>query len=340
VRELEERVAERVGVRHVAAVSSCTTGLMLVLRAFAPAGPVVLPSFTFSASGHAVVWAGLRPAFADCSLSTFQLDPADVAGRLGGAGAVMATHVFGAPCPVEELERLARRSGLPLFFDAAHALGATRGGRPIGGFGDAEVFSLSPTKSVVAGEGGLVATNRADIAEAVWLGRDYGNPGDYDSRFAGLNGRMSEMNAALALESLALLPEHLERRTELAERYRKGLAELSGLQVQAVDVGDESTWKDFTVAVDETRFGVSRDVLAAALHADGIDTRRYFWPPVHRQGAYENETRVNLPVTDAVASRVLSLPLFGGLSGDDVDQVVEVVLGVHEHAEEVARAVA
>src|SRR5207344_2998751 len=118
-------------------------------------------------------------------------------------------------------------------------------GRPLGSFGDAEVFSLSPTKPVVAGEGGLVATNRDDVAEFVRLGRDYGNPGDYDTRFVGLNARMSELHAAIGLESLAGLDARLATRRHIVDRYRHGLAELPGVVAQRVEPGDSSTFKDF-----------------------------------------------------------------------------------------------
>ena len=199
VREFEEQAATRLGVPHVVAVSSCTAGLMLVLRVLAPRGPVVVPSFTFSASAHAIAWNGLEPRFVECDPASFQVDPASVVSRLDGAGAVLATHVFGAPCEVEALEGLAAGAGIPVFFDAAHAFGALRDGRAIGGFGAAEVFSLSPTKVVVAGEGGVVATRDGSLAEALRIGRDYGNPGDYDTQFVGLNARMSELHAAIFL---------------------------------------------------------------------------------------------------------------------------------------------
>ena len=159
-------------------------------------------------------------------------------------------------------------------------------GGPSGGFGAAEVFSLSPTKVVVAGEGGLVTTNDGALADVIRMGRDYGNPGSYDSAFAGLNGRLSELHAAMALESLGDLDEHLARRRRLVARYVDGLATVPGLRVQHLAPDDESTHKDFTIVVDEAAFGVDRDTLVAALRAEGIDTRCYFSPPVHRHTAY------------------------------------------------------
>jgi dTDP-4-amino-4,6-dideoxygalactose transaminase len=339
VRELEARIADRLGVRHVVAVGCCTSGLMLVIRALDPAGRVVLPSFTFSASAHSVAWNGLLPRFAECDPDSFQLDLDDAATLLDGAGALMATQIFGAPCRPTDVERLAAGAGIPVVFDAAHGLGSLHCGRPLGGFGDAEVFSLSPTKPVVAGEGGLVTTNRDDIAEAVRIGRDYGNPGDYDTRFVGLNARMSELHAAVALESLAELDEHLETRLSLAEHYCLGLASIPGIRVQRVEPDDRSTWKDFTIGVDAETFGVSRDALVTALAADGIDTRCYFDPPVHRQQSHANAVERPLPTTDRVAAEVVSLPLYRSLSPADVDRVVSVIGDVQSSASAVATAV-
>jgi dTDP-4-amino-4,6-dideoxygalactose transaminase len=324
VRQLEERAAEYLGVRHCVAVCSCTAGLMLVLRASGLSGDVVLPSFTFSASAHAVVWNGLRPLFADIRPADLLLDPAAVARSAGvRTSAILATHTYGTPCDTETLGRIARRNGIRLFFDAAHAFGSRRGDRMVGGFGDAEVFSLSPTKVLIAGEGGIIATNDDSLAERCRVGRDYGNPGDYDTRFVGLNARMSELHAATALASFDDLEERIGRRNQLAERYRKVLAGLPGIDFPAVAEGDRSTYKDFTILIDAERFGMDATKVAAALAAEGIQTRRYYAPPVHRQRAYRWVGPANgaLPETDRAAARVLTLPLWTGMADEQVDGV-------------------
>jgi dTDP-4-amino-4,6-dideoxygalactose transaminase len=306
------------------AVSSCTAGLMLVLRASGLSGDVVLPSFTFSASAHAVVWNGLRPAFADIRPDDLLLDPAAVARSAGvRTSAILATHTYGTPCDTEALGRLARDNGIRLFFDAAHAFGSRHGGRMVGGFGDAEVFSLSPTKVLIAGEGGIIATNDDSLAERCRVGRDYGNPGDYDTRFVGLNARMSELHAATALASFADLEERIGRRNQLAERYRKVLDQLPGITFPAVAEGDRSTYKDFTILIDPEEFGMDATAVAAALAAEGIQTRRYYAPPVHRQRAYRWVGPANgaLPQTDWAAARVLTLPLWTGMDDEQVDGV-------------------
>jgi dTDP-4-amino-4,6-dideoxygalactose transaminase len=331
VRELEEAVAKRLGVSHVIAVASCTAGLMLAVRVLDPEGSVVMPSFTFSASAHAVAWNGLRPVFAECHVDTFQLDVDDAKSRLDGAGLVLATHVFGGPCTPHAVEELAAAAAIPVLFDAAHAFGSTHHGRPVGSFGDVEVFSMTPTKPLVAGEGGLVATNDDAIAHGVRIGRDYANPGDYDTRFVGLNARLSELHAAIALESLVDYDQHLARRRAIAGRYAAGISSIPGVRVQHVEAHDESTWKDFTIAVDPDGFGATRDDLVASLRADGVGTRNYFDPPVHRQQAYGPATTL-LPVTERVSGRVVSLPIYPGLPDETIDAIVDLIGAVHDAA--------
>ncbi len=337
VRELEARAAEVLEVDHVVAVSSCTTGLMLALRALGITGDVVMPSFTFSASAHAVVWNGAKPRFVECRTDTFQIDVDDARARATGADAILATHVFGAPCDVAGLTTLAGELGIPLVFDAAHGIGARAGGVALGGFGDAEVFSMTPTKPLVAGEGGLVATRRADIAEHVRLGRDYGNPGNYDTQFVGLNGRLSEMHAAVALASLESYDDNQARRFEVVERYRSGLAPIPGVRMQHVNAGDVSSYKDLTIAIDADAFGVDRDLLRGILSEEGVDTRTYFDPPAHRQTAYRDVAAGPLPVTDAVAASVVSLPAYPTLGKDVVDGIIEIIERVHEGANDLNR---
>jgi len=335
VRALEEAAAERLGARHVVAVSSGTTGLLLALRVIAPPQrPVLLPSFTFSASAHAVVWNGLVPRFADSERGSFHVDVEDAESRLSDAAVIMPTHLFGAPCRAEQFEALARRTGRPLVFDAAHGFGAKRQGRPVGSFGDAEVFSLSPTKALTSAEGGLVTTPHADVARALRSGRDYGNAYGDGEQFVGLNARMSELHAALALEALSELDARIARRQELGRRYCRRLDEIPGLRSQAVDAGDEITYKAYSIIVDDD-YGLDRDLLVRALRAEGIDTRQYFWPPVHRQAPYAALGTEGLPVSTDLANRVVTLPIWPAMTDADVDTIAEVLLTVHQCAGDV-----
>jgi dTDP-4-amino-4,6-dideoxygalactose transaminase len=331
VHELERRAAEYLGVRHCVAVSSCTAGLMLILRAADISGDVVVPSFTFAATAHAVAWNGLRPVFADVDEATLTLSPDAVRRVLGiRTSAILATHVYGTPCDVEGLAELAGSHGIRLFFDAAHAFGSRHGERPVGGFGDAEVFSLSPTKVLVAGEGGIIATDDDLLAERCRIGRNYGNPGNYDCLFVGLNGRMSEIHAAMTLASLEGLDARIERRNELAARYREALSDVPAISFPAVPEGDCSTYKDFTVLVEPEGLGLDADGLAEALAAEGVETRRYYAPPVHSMRAYRhlNGTTGHLPVTEWASRRALTLPLWSDMREEQVDRVAGAIVRI------------
>ncbi len=322
VARLEAAVCERLGVRHTVAVSSCTSGLMLVMKALGLRGEVILPSFTFFATGHAALWNGLTPVFADCDPETWNVDPRAVENAITPrTSAILAVHLYGNPAPVKELEEIAARHGLKLLFDAAHAFGARYRGRPVGRFGDAEVFSLSPTKLLVAGEGGLVCTNDSLLAHKLRAGRNYGDLGSYDPMLLGLNSRMTEFNAALALAGLDLVPVKVRKHNQIAALYTAELADTPGLGFQKLPPGHASTYKDYSVRVDPQAFGLTRDELAAALLAQNIETKKYFYPPLHQQALFRPFAAAPLPETDAVSGSVLSLPVYESLPAATVSRV-------------------
>lgn len=335
-RTLEERVAEAFEANHCVAVSSATSGLMILIQALDPGGPVLIPSFTFAATADAIAWNGLTCLFADCSPDTWCLGPDDVDGT---PALVLAVHVSGVPCDVDGLQAYTDRLGVPLIYDAAHGAGSLVNvdgrSRPLGGFGQAEVFSLTPTKVMNGAEGGLITTNDSTLADLLRIARNYGNPGDYDTAFPGLNARLSELHAAVALRSLDHLEGWSQRRNVIADRYRKGLGTLPGVGFQEVPPGSRSSYKDFTILVDEALFGCSRDALTAALSSEGIPTRRYYSPPVHRQRAFRHEPPEDLPVTDRLARQVVSLPMWSHLPLEHVDRIADAVASIHEHGERI-----
>ena len=330
VARFEATVAERLGVKHCVAVSSCTSGLMLVLKALGLTGEIIMPSFTFFATGHAALWNNLTPVFADCRRDTWTLDLADVESRMTDrTSAILGVHLYGNPCSPDHLCELATRRGLKLIFDSAHAFGSSSSQRPIGQFGDAEVFSLSPTKLLVAGEGGLVTTNDGNLAKLVKLGRNYGDSGSYDPAFAGLNARMSEFNAALGLAGLPLVDAKVSRHNAIAERYKALLGHLPGLSFQTILPCDVSTYKDFSVLINETETGISRDAVAQALLEHNIETKKYFDPPLHRQSVFgEFVPSRPLPVTESATSSVLSLPIYESLPDATVDGICHALQSI------------
>jgi dTDP-4-amino-4,6-dideoxygalactose transaminase len=331
VERLESETAAYLGVRDCVAVSSCTAGLLLVARCLDLRGGVIVPSFTFFATAHALLWNGLTPVFGDCDARTYNLDVDSVA-RVWTreASAIVAVHIFGCPADGEALQRFARRRGLRLIFDGAHAFGARAGGSSVAAWGDATVFSLAATKPLVAGEGGLIATADAELARSLRQARNYGNDGSYDCPILGLNARMTELQAALALAGLPYVEQGIERRRRLASLYRQLLAESDGLEVQRPPAAARSSWNGFALRVGP-QAGTGRETVEQSLAAAGIETRRYYDPPLHRQKLYRRfyqPAREPLAVTNAISSQVVSLPLHAGLEPQAVGRIARQVVAL------------
>lgn len=342
VEEFEAAIARHLGVNHAVAVSSCTSGLMLAFRALdlPPGSEVVLPSFTFMATGLGPVWNGLKLRFADVNPATGNLDPRSAGDAVTqNTSAIAAVHLYGNPAPCAELQVLADRRGLALVYDAAHGFGSLREGAPPGRHGHAEAFSLSPTKLLIAGEGGVVATNNGGLAERVKLGRNYANPGNYDALFPGLNARMSEFHAICALNSLRGLEAAAETRNRAAETCRECLASLPGVRFPAIPPENRCSYKDLTIFVDEREFGLSRALLKRSLEAEGIQTRVYYSPALHRMTAFREfagpDADERLPNTLRLEASALSLPMYSDMTADEAETVCEAVWRIHRHAEQI-----
>ncbi len=336
VGKFEAAVAERLEVKHCVAVSSCTSGLMMVERALGLTGEIIIPSFTFFATGHSARWNSLTPVFADCEPDTWNVDVADVERKITArTSALLIVHLYGNPANVEALTRIAKRHKLKLIFDGAHAFGSRYRGRPVGQFGDAEVFSLSPTKLLIAGEGGLVTTNDDALAKAVRGMRNYGDTGAYDPQWLGMNARMSEFNAALGLAGLSDVDERVSRRNHIAQMYTDMLASLPGLRFQTVHPQDVNTYKDYSIHVTPEKFGLNRDELAEGLLAENIETKKYFYPPMHMQTLYRsfhNSAKKDLRQTEEVTGGILSLPIYESLPDSTIETVAQAIHRLARHA--------
>src|ERR1043165_3539827 len=336
----EQAAAEYLNLKHAIAVSSCTSGLMLTYRALGLTGNAIVPSFTFIATVSSLVWAGVDPRFADVDEGTANLDPAAVEAAITPeTSAIIAVHAFGNPAPIKELQRISRERSLALIFDAAGGLGSRYQQQPCAALGDVHVFSLTPTKLAVAGEGGLVATNDDELAEKIRIGREYGNRGDYDSEVAGINARMPELNALLARHSLGQIDEAVKHRNRIAELYKDKLSQLPGITLQAVSPGNLSSYQGFAITINANAFGLTRDHLADALAAENIETRRYFNPPVHRQIAYRNfASGTPLLRSDSLASGILHLPIWSDMDLSIGEGVCRAVERCHKFAHEIVTA--
>jgi len=337
MRMFEEEVCRRTGTRHAVALASCTAGLMLVPRALGlkPGDEVIVPAFTFAATAQALLWNGLVPVFCDCLPGTRTLDPEDVERNVSARTvAICPVYTYGLPPDIEALLDVGRRRGIPVYFDSAQGLGAAYRGRPAGGFGTCEVFSLSPTKVVTAVEGGVVTTNDGGLAERIRTMRDYGKDPQLgeDMVELGLSARMGEFHAAVGLASIRNIEGLVKARLERIAYYRDRLAGLGGCGVQAFP-DDRTTSGNYFVLFISDSARKTRDEIHHTLKDAGIQTKRYYYPLVNEQTIFTQfPVRVSTRLRESTAAsrEGLALPLYSHMREDQLDLVcraLESLLG-------------
>jgi len=334
--ELESKIGAALDVPHVASVANATTGLMLLLNTLPAGSEVLVPSFTFLPTVQSIVWNRLKPVFVDVSPIDFTIAPEKIEAKVTRrTSAILAVHTFGNPCRMDDLQQIADRFKLKLFFDAAHALGSRYRGKPVGRFGDAEVFSLNATKLLPCGEGGLIVTRDETLYKEILDRRNYGFTEGvrYDCRHLGLNAKITEFSALLGIHSLPRLETEISRRNEIASRYRERLSSISGIGFQQVDPGNLSNYKDFVITLDKTTCSVSRDRFIAAMDEREIETHPYFWPAVHEFTLYRSSeyNTSELTMTMALAESVVSLPIFSSLSTAKFDTIITAIQSILKH---------
>jgi dTDP-4-amino-4,6-dideoxygalactose transaminase len=332
VREFERRVAEHLSVEHVVATCNGTIALEIAIRALALTGEVIVPSYTFIATAHAVAWQGLTPVFADIDPATHCLDPGAVRALITPrTSGVIAVHLWGRPAPIAALERVCAERGLALLFDAAHAFGASYGNRNIGNFGACEVFSFHATKFLNSLEGGAIVTNDAALAEKMRLMRNFGFAGYDNVIHPGTNGKMVEACAGMGIANLAKIDTILAANKRNYRTYAEKLAGVPGLRLLAYDDTESSNHQYIIVEIGP-EFGGARDQVVAALHAENVLARRYFWPGCHRMQPYRDLfpwANSHLPNTNNVAARVVVLPTGMAISEEEIATICAVLRVLH-----------
>jgi dTDP-4-amino-4,6-dideoxygalactose transaminase len=329
--ELERRFAEYVGAKHALAVSSGTAAMHLSLLALGvgPGDEVITTSITWPATANVIVHTGATPVFADVRASDLNLDPEHVASLVGPrTKAILPVHLAGQPVDLDPLWAL----GLAVVEDAAHAVESEYRGRKIGALSDASCFSLYATKNVAAGEGGIIATDRDDVAAAVdnlrVMRRGHGSL--YDIAVPGYKANLSDVLAAIALCQLDKLERHREIRVRHVEAYDAVVAGLTGIEPLARDPRDVHALHLYVVRIDPGRAGATRDEYQRALAEERIGTSIHFLP-VHRLSAYRDRfpTQPALPVAERAGGEVLSLPLSPAHSDDDIADAIDALRRVH-----------
>ena len=333
VGQFEKEAGHYLGVDTVT-VSSGTAGMILALQALGlrKGQRVILPSFTFMATAQSVLYAGGVPVFAEVA-DDLTLCPNDLEELLHeheDVFGVIPVHMYGLPARTDEIEDVVQQASrktdqrIRVIYDAAHAFGSQRNGRKVGTFGDAEVFSLSVTKVVVTVEGGLVASHDPDLIQRIRKMRNYGIESDYHTRWPGMNGKMSEFHAIVGLENLRRLDSLMDAREKRARYYFGRIRETSGFIPSAWPKGVIHTFKDLSILTPDHLNG-KRDAVIGYLKDRGIETRAYFFPPLHEQGFFKPYVNRSLPLTGRLARRVITLPFFSTITEEEMNYVANAL---------------
>jgi len=289
---------------------------------------VILPSYTFIATAHALQWQGITPVFADIDPATHNIYPVCIERLITPrTSGIVGVHVWGRGCETEAIEAVAKKHGLKVMYNASHGFAYTRKGKRFGGNGECEIFSFHATKFINCLQGGAVATNNEELAHRIRMMTNFGFTGYDQIEYLGINGKMNEISAAMGLTNLEAMSQIVAINRHNLDAHKSGLAELPGISVIEYDPIEEHNYQYVVIEVEPGICPAGRDQIVEALHEENIIARKYFWPGCHRMEPYRSlqpNAGMLLPETERVASRVVILP-----TGQCVDEsTVGLVCGV------------
>jgi len=339
VREFESKIAKYVGVKHCIATCNGTIALELVARAMGLKGEVIVPSFTFVATANALQWQAITPVFCDIEEKNYTIDPKRIEQLITPrTRGIIGVHLWGRACNITALTDIAKRHNLGLLFDASHAFGVTYRGKSIGQFGGAEVFSFHATKFLNSFEGGAVVTNSDELARKLRLMKNFGFTATDQADYLGINGKMSEIQAAMGLTSFESVEDFIAINQANYRQYQKLLDPIPGISVIPFNGDENYNYQYISLDIDEGLTGINRDSLMKVLHAERIRARRYFYPGCHNMEPYRSyfpNAKLLLPVTEKVMRRVLCLPTGTSIGKDTITAICGLIADVVTHSENI-----
>jgi dTDP-4-amino-4,6-dideoxygalactose transaminase len=326
--QLEKQLCEYLGVQHISLFTNATIALVTALQALRITGEVITTPYSFVATSHSLLWNGIKPVFVDVDLTTLNLDPAKIEAAITPrTTAIMPVHCYGHPCDVESIQKIADTYNLRVIYDAAHAFGVQCLSGSVLKHGDLSILSFHATKVFNTFEGGAIICPDAKTKIRIDQLKNFGHAGEVNVVAVGINGKMSEFNAALGLLQLKYIDIAIERRGLLDAMYRKQLADVVGVRCLEPSFEVEPNYSYFPVIIGN-EFPMDRDTLYHHLKANGIHPRRYFYPLISEFPMYRGLASAradNLPVAMDAARRVLCLPIYPDLSDDELRQICQVI---------------
>lgn len=326
---LEQALCEYLQTPHLSLFNNGTLALLVACQALQVKGEVITTPFTFAATPHVLAWNKATPVFADIDPETLCIDPASIEHNLSDqTSAILGVHVYGMPCDVQAIDTLARPRQLKVIYDGAHAFGTQLDGQAIVRHGDATMLSFHATKLFHSAEGGALCMADPDLKKQVDLLKNFGIQNEEKVLLPGINGKMNELQAALGLLVLQHVDQEKQRRQIVRDTYADRLQDFPGLRLLSIPTNASDSHQYLIIRVNAAEVGCHRDELHQRLKRFNIITRKYFYPLCSNYDCYRHLPSAHpsrLPNAHRVASEVLSLPLHGGLSGDDVHRICDAI---------------
>lgn len=327
--KLEEALQKFLKVKELSLFTNGTIALMSAVRALGLSGEVITTPYSFIASTHILKWAGITPVFVDIEPRFCTIDPDMIEQAITEkTSAILGVHIYGNSCNTEKIDTIAKKHGIKVIYDAAHAFGVEKNGKSLLEEGDLSVMSFHATKVFNTAEGGAIVSKDGEARKQIDYLKNFGIENETEVVTCGINGKMDELRAAYGLICLKYVESAISSRKKAAEAYRSALADLKGVSFISEQEGVKSNYGYFPIFIDCDEYGRSRDVLYSRLRENNILCRRYFYPLITDCPEYMNEPSAkatNLPVANEKASQVICLPIHHELSAEDIERVIEAI---------------
>ncbi len=327
-RELQKELCEYLSVENVDLLTNGHMALELSMQALNLKGEVITTPFTFASTTHAIVRNNCTPVFCDINPDDFTIDASKIENLITDkTTAIVPVHVYGNVCNIEEIDRIAKKYGLKVIYDAAHTFGVRYKEQGVGNFGDVSCFSFHATKVFNTIEGGAVCFKDEEFGKKIYQLKNFGIHGPECVDGIGANAKMNEFCAAMGICNLRHIDEEIAKRKAVAERYMERLSDIEGIQLNPVQEDVKPNYAYFPVVFDEKEFGANRDQVFDALAEEGIGARKYFYPLTNTYDCYHDRFDPNqTPVALQISKRVLTLPMYADLALEDVDRICDIIL--------------
>lgn len=323
---LELKLAKHLKTPYLSLFNNGTIALLTAIKALDLSGEVITTPFTFPATPHVLSWNQISPIFCDIDPHSMTIDPKKIEEKITAkTTGILAVHVYGIPCDVLAIEKIAKKHHLKVVYDAAHAFGVEIEGRGIGTFGDLSMFSFHATKLFHTAEGGAITGASEELKAKIDLLKNFGIKNEEEVSEIGINGKLNEIQAALGLINLRLVEEEWKARKEIAALYKETLSRVPGITIPELPSNVKPSLQYMAIRINQKQFGRSRDEVYIAMKENNVMTRKYFYPLCSNYSCYQHLPKTFLPEANRATEEVLCLPFYGSLGKENAHRIAEMI---------------